>query len=343
MENRKLLIFKIFIFIIPLITGFFLNIETVYGYAVETHAFLTNEVVAFYNNHTEHPISEEFYDYIIDGARLEDNTPRYLHHFYDPVNNQGLHDLGFRGRMAKEWVQNDNAQTALLYRAMPQTEASLLSLAQISTIQGTFDHTDFTWEKALELYRDGKKEDAFFVLGHIIHLIEDMAVPDHTRNDAHPPFNDGGSPYENWTEQFNLENRDIELSIRLLNKDLIAFNDLDAYFDGLATYSNNNFYSRDTISKYDLPIPDYFNNFDNDEFAFKKDSEFGDYPLLLADGSLDWNKEKIKRNAIESPIILKNYWSHLSTKAVQYGAGVIDLFFKEVAKESDKKVVEQKA
>ncbi|MDP3729330.1 MAG: lamin tail domain-containing protein [bacterium] len=353
MENRKFLIFKIFLFIIPLITGFFLNIATVYGYEVETHAFLTSEVVAFYNRHTKQPIAKEFYDYIIDGARLEDNAPRFSNHFYDPVNNQGLHDLGFRGRMAKDWAQNDSAQTALLYRAMPQTEASLLSLAQISTIQETFDHTDFTWERALELYKDGEKEDAFFVLGHIIHLIEDMAVPDHTRNDAHPPFDYGGSPYENWTSKITLENKDSDLTLRLVGKYPIVLNDLEFYFDGLANYSNNNFYSKDSIFSYanpkpiklvggtDLPLGYVYGLYNDGEKEFKL--VFGknknEFDWLIED---NLQIVKLTNNQLTKPV-LEDYWSRLSTKAVQYGAGVIDLFFKEVAKESDKKVVEQKA
>ena len=55
----------------------------------------------------------------------------------------------------------------------------------------------------LENKAKGDKEKAMFALGHILHLIEDSSVPDHTRNDPHP--ND--SPYEKWTSKFILARR----------------------------------------------------------------------------------------------------------------------------------------
>ena len=34
----------------------------------------------------------------------------------------------------------------------------------------------------------GDKAYGLEALGHVLHLLEDATVPDHTRNDPHPPF-----------------------------------------------------------------------------------------------------------------------------------------------------------
>jgi hypothetical protein len=58
-----------------LLSGLF--VSNAYGYGVETHAFLTKEVVAFYNkNFSQNKISKELADYIMDGARLEAFVPQ---------------------------------------------------------------------------------------------------------------------------------------------------------------------------------------------------------------------------------------------------------------------------
>lgn len=339
MENRKL------IRIIPiLILGFSVFTNNVLAYGVETHAFLTKEVLRFYNQHfPNQSIIEELQNYIIDGARLEDNMPRYLNHFYDPVNDIGLADLGSRGQKSKEWAQDKTAQTAFLHRVFPQTEASILSVAQIEKIQSAYNQTDFTWQKAVELYAGGKKEEAFFALGHILHLIEDASVPDHTRNDAHPPYDNGGSPYENWTRKFDRENPDKNLSLRLFYKDPILLNSLDSYFNAMAGYSNNNFYSRDSIVKYENPqpvdfvesnysLPGYVYGLFNDgegKFRLVLGQE-KDYFSWMVNDTTD-NRIRLVNNQLDQ-FVIKDYWFRLSVKAVQYGAGVIDLFFKEVEK-----------
>ncbi|MDP3901443.1 MAG: hypothetical protein Q8Q37_00495, partial [bacterium] len=65
--------------------GLFINQANAYG--VDTHTYLTEETIQFFNrNFSDKKISSELSYYLIDGARLEDNVPRFLNHFYDPVN-----------------------------------------------------------------------------------------------------------------------------------------------------------------------------------------------------------------------------------------------------------------
>ncbi len=336
MENRKSLRFKIPI----LVLGFFvLGSQNVSAYGVETHAFLTQAATEFYNRHfPDKKLSSEQMDYLVDGARLEDNSPRYMNHFYDPVNQRGLADLNFSGLAAKDWVHDAKAQTALIYRIFPQTEASLLSATALDKIRPIFRQDNFTWEQALQLYAEGKTEQALFALGHALHLIEDMAVPDHTRNDAHPPFDHGGSPYENWSHKFDLANPDADLTGRLKNKKPISLTSLPEYFDSIAIYSNNNFYSRDSINNYELPRPDYFKIVGSYNYGFKKDVG-GDYRIGIFLENFDfsdWAPNQSVTISLEEELgpslVLTDYWSRLSTKAVQHVAGAINLFFQEAEK-----------
>ncbi len=331
-----------------MLLGFFVfNAQSAFAYGVETHGFLTKAVVDFYNlNFSKNKISDELANYLVDGARLEDNVPRYFNHFYDPVNNRGLADKIYRGMASKLWSQDEKSQTALLYKVFPQTEASLLTAVQIAKIQPTFSKTNFTWQKAIDLYAKGEKEQALFALGHILHLIEDASVPDHTRNDAHPPFDDGGSPYENWTHKFDLKNPDTDLGGRLKNKKPIGLDNLNAYFDGIANYSNNNFYSKDSIELYPAPVPKKFIQWNTDTYGIYND-ENGDYKLIRVEKSLldiiSSGKIKLDKNVatIDTPPVLLDYWSRLSTKAVQYGAGIINLFFKEAEAARQKYLTEK--
>lgn len=356
MENRKLII----------LFSLFLSL-TVYGqalaYEVGTHAFLTSEILKFYNQNFENKIPEEFKDKIINGSIDEDDVPRWMNHFYDPVYNRGLtidsatfsqadvaavsavnaSMLNSKWLSSKEWAKNSGTQTSILYNPIMRTTiAGFLAVTNPETLRTT----DYTWERAISDYIKGNKERAFRGLGHILHLIEDASVPDHTRNDPHPAFDskdslETGSPYEIWTGNFNLENPDTNLVIRLANKKPIILTDLNAYFDGMAIYSNNNFYSKDTvgISEYESPGVDYF-GFDGPyNYGFKRDLEFGDFHLLAYKNPPDkygWavnNKDNlIFKEKIGILRVLPDYWSRLSVKAVQHGAGVIDLFFKEVEK-----------
>lgn len=305
------------------------------AYGVETHALLTKEIVSFYNtNFSNKKVAGELASYLIDGARHEDTNPRYLNHFYDPVNDRGLADGIYKGQGSKYWAQDEDSQTALLYKLFSRTADSILTASQLSKIDSVYYKTNFTWQKAVDLYAQGKDEEAFFSLGHVIHLMEDSAVPDHTRNDAHPPFDDGGSPYENWTKKFDLNNPDTDLAGRLNLRKPILLANLNDYFNSMSNYSNNNFYSRDSIKNFKLPVPDYFKKIDGDLYGLKRDNEDGDYMLGLTKGTFLWASNKIED--IDRPNVLSAYWSHLSVKAVQHGAGVLDLFFKEGEKAKEK-------
>lgn len=118
-----------------------------------------------------------------------------MNHFYDPVYNRGLE---YDSRTAdplkprvvfgtwqksKDWAQDSDNQTKLKYSPVI---ATILSSWQSKTIQKYLPTSDFAWQKAIRYWVQGDKEMAMFSLGHILHLVEDVSVPDHARNDDHP-------------------------------------------------------------------------------------------------------------------------------------------------------------
>ncbi|MDO8464227.1 MAG: hypothetical protein Q7S46_03100 [Gallionella sp.] len=342
MENRKFVKFIIPVFIL----GFFVfNTNPVFAYWIDTHALLTKDAIEFYSSKTASSTVKGFSDYLIDGARKEDDVPRWMNHFYDPVYDRGLtmdskidpfYVLG-NWNKSKDWVASSNLQNEMKYK-VPTTVASVLTVIQQGKISSLTTETDFTWNEALYFWINGEKEKAMFALGHILHLIQDVSVPDHTRNDPHPE----GSIYEKWTSQFSLNNPDNNLLPKVTNKNLISFDNLGSYFDELAKYSNNNFYSKDTIgiqSGYDLPEMEGVEKNGDYYYGYKRDglgniyyvSVYKNYRGSLVIGTTNNIGLKIE----DEDKVVFSYWSLLSPKAVQYSASVIDFFFKEAERLKD--------
>ena len=308
------------------------------AYETDTHGLLTQEAVRLYNQHNMDFSGATWAPFLIDGARREDDAPRWMNHFYDPVKNRGLsQDLAIdpfyrlgNWESSKAWAQDALNQNKLTYSPVI---ASVLSLIETGKIQKFIPTSDFTWQQAQKYWIQGDKEMALFTLGHIMHLIQDAAVPDHTRNDSHAE----GSPYEKFAGQYTTQNPDRALSKRLQNIPIEQNYSLADYFNNIALYSNNNFYSKDTIgiqSGYDLPQPDYFRKEGKFYYGFKRMD--GEDIHLLAKITpaiftyMDSENATTLNEDDRSNRINGDYWSLLSKKAVQYSAGVVDLFMKEV-------------
>lgn len=278
MENRKLIIFVSALFF--LLTG-----RQAFAYELSTHAALTQEIAHFYNQHFQNrTVDDRVIQLLIDGSQREDDGVRWMNHYYDPIHNTGL-TLPGGWLSSKAWAHNADKQTAGLYNPLKQ---STLAFYHEMLDPAPLYETDFTWERAISDYAEGKIDRALMGLGHIFHLLEDANVPDHTRDDPHPAIVvDGrdiggvGSPYELWAAQFTPVN--INVAQYLYFKKPIFLPTLDDYFDAIANYSNKNFYSKDSIdnSKYDEPKVDYVANIGGVSYGFKKDSDFGIVLLFL--------------------------------------------------------------
>ena len=332
MENRKYLI--LFVLILTLISP-----ACAYGYGYETHGYLTQETVDFYLSRSGSSLQNYLIPYLVDGARREDDSPRWFNHFFDPVYNRGfsyderidpLLNVG-NYPSSKQWAQTSAEQNKAVYK-VGSIIASILNSFQQKRLSLTTE-SDFTWNIALDYWAQGDKERAMFALGHVLHLIQDASVPDHTRNDAHHD----GSPYEQWTGKFVLESPDFGLKQRLQNKNVVVFSDLNTHFNTIANYSNNNFYSKSTIgiqSGYQNPQSSGVSLINGQVFGMH-DFLDGTHPIFFYqkyNGSIVLSQSNLI--SLEDPfdIVLSDYWSRLSTKSIQHGAGVLDLFLQEANK-----------
>lgn len=122
--------------------------------------------------------------WLAEGALLEDsgsyweavfNNARYNNHFHNPL---------------KPW------SSAGLTDLVPFSTESALIWAQDGAYQSSFPEGDWSWQKIRDYYHlaltstTDTERQAYFAqtfkgLGHQLHIIEDMAQPDHVRNDSH--------------------------------------------------------------------------------------------------------------------------------------------------------------
>jgi len=194
-------------------------------------------------------------DWIIDGGWSADEPewPMALVHFYDPINK------------AKPWLTDQQFVTIHLGKY-----DSTISNPETDAVRWTFDELnlehfldkfeqEFEWPQAKRYFqqalasKDPLNENygkAWRAVGDIMHMVADMTVPAHVRNDGHAPFDK--DPYED-----NTYGRDVNMYKGGTNyAKNIKYYRLDArqLFIDVATYTNRNFFSKDTVlGKYLLP------------------------------------------------------------------------------------------
>ena len=107
---------------------------------------------------------------IKEGSKLEDSLIfiRPIHHFYDPISGEAL--LPLLAKPSPTWALED--------------------LENFGSQAFSFRHARDYLYKALTLSDEQERKEnfglTFQTLGHVIHHIQDMAQPQHARNDIHP-------------------------------------------------------------------------------------------------------------------------------------------------------------
>jgi hypothetical protein len=122
-------------------------------------------------------------EWLVAGGHEEDVPVwRVLNHFFDPNRGVGLGILG--GMAAPDWaLEPDGPVDGQNHSYRDAREAFYAGLTNRSR-QSRERELGFT----------------FFALGHVIHLIQDMAQPQHARLDSHPPFTASASFIEQYVE-----------------------------------------------------------------------------------------------------------------------------------------------
>lgn len=312
------------IFIPAIIVAGFLVLNISFAYdSHNTHRALTYESAQFYNYYASEKLTEQEIKWLMQGAQEEDTPPRWINHFYNPITGEGWKGKNFGGAdsnmllwfskfilssrsplSAKNWANNQSAQT---------------------------DYENYkgnqTWQKAIESFNQGDKKSAYIALGHILHLIEDMTVPEHTRGDTHAGLIvDKGSPYENWAKNYTAGKiKSLQIAELLKNQSIKPkdFAILESYFDWNAKYSSENFVSEDTIKQIKNVKYEMIN--DNEYYALNV-SNGDSFPLYFFQDKVFTTKDDR---------ILTAYWERLSKRAVISSAGVLQLFHKEAEQQKN--------
>jgi hypothetical protein len=294
-----------------------------------THRALTQESLKLFEYNTPGVLSAADKAAIEKGSDLEDDLTRSLNHFYDPINDRGI--LG--NLTSKAWAENGQAQA--LYEAGVH--------ARIDNLVGKrFDApNDYSFDRAVFDYVHGDRIRGLEGLGHVLHLIQDASVPDHTRNDAHPPMGDSflheSSPYEAFARKFTTTTIDVAAPLLAAKAAVPRFDSLGVYFDSIARYSNMNFWSKDSITAYADPKPVGEREVRLSDGVMYRFAVSGlGANLGLVTRSFDPDTGEPTRSYSlrdRDNIVLSDYWRLLSRQAVLHGAGVTELFFREVSKE----------
>ncbi len=215
-----------------------------------------------------------------DGAEFEDDALRSMHHFFDPRTDRGLHfdPASYPNDSVLQIAIADiNAST------LPSLEWSLgTSLMATANNNYTYNKARDYWFQSVtnlsSAMRDNNTALAFESLGHIVHHIQDMAQPQHVRNDPHlqdsqvdkqcaPPTNSfyaalcpayqtlrNESFYEKWTKDLgtHIPTGGYGAVYGPMSDGLAVFTTPSSYWmsqgKGLAEYTNRNFVSAGTTS-----------------------------------------------------------------------------------------------
>lgn len=161
------------------------------------------------------------------GAEAEDQGHRPLRHFYDPLANRGLFFPNAGGSVASalgcqegrpddflcmdslSWMWNggdENGTQSVLGQEDLSTLISgpsptrlpsnlwgwrMARYYYLRSLLSSFPYTTNPSENRIPLSRSSGQAYTFYALGHVIHLLQDLAQPQHTRNDAHLHFSLG--------------------------------------------------------------------------------------------------------------------------------------------------------
>ncbi|GEM_PF-2962782 len=296
-------------------------------------------------------------DLIMYGSNHEDDAPRYVNHFYNPLDGSGYHHF-FVGHPSPAWGLEDST---------------------------TFVGQDNSWKDLQEYYygaltsSDQDSRNNFFVetfksLGYVMHLVEDAGQPQHTRNDSHIP----GSLYEKVTNELfdGLEYeeyppvsfshvRDYWYTVAPPHRNV---NEILAG-KGIAEYSNRNFVTTDTNFRWtgnhptrdpQFPLPEvepqvplqvdisalisdprcgranpaltgvltFYGNTVKD--SYRGDSDFNKYATTLSIFDTDLQEESFSSPGSFTLNRFNFCHAHpyLIPRAIGYSAGLVNFFFR---------------
>jgi hypothetical protein len=183
------------------------------GRRLGTHPKLTDKAIELIKSKDNLKVYQEIYQTrsfrkkLLDGSRGEDdhdsarnNFPRYYNHFWNGMSRQ-------RGGLPWHWYYtfhydldfprppNDRFPSAIAWTEDPLS----FHRDQNHRLPIPLSGYPRNWRGAIEAYgyTTTEKDTAYWRLGHTLHLLEDMAEPDHARNEPHGGSSLGVSAFNN--------------------------------------------------------------------------------------------------------------------------------------------------
>lgn len=271
----------------------------IYPHAVPTHHNITRRAVEYLR--TQAPEFSCFNDSQVQiGTANEDDYPRFMFHFF-PALNAGPFSTTCN---SLQWGFTLGATC---------TENGAPAFRQTLT-------NDHTWPVAVQHARDpitmAPSDLGWVDLGFVLHLLEDMTSPAHTRNDPHPPGD--GDPVEAETRDPNAP-----------SGGLVSFSSPQEFLASLQAWTQSNFFSKDTCFDTSLPGPvaassdsHYFYDAIGNRIAYKGLR----YRLSgLTDATRDRTKTTI------DDVIADQQFVGLGTQAVLYAASFMHYYYKQAS------------
>jgi len=291
-----------------------------------------------------------------------DPPERPINHFYDPVNDSGLSLLSLNTEKNPDWaIGVDDAFATTLakdttrrnhFTVFDAIESMYRALTGHESTNGTANIGPDGYVGPHDVLRSAYWATTFRSLGDIVHLVEDVAQPQHTRNDPHSGdcldvFNGifgHESFFESYlearvTNQSNAIDKVAETDIEVTNYPELVISDypkpiFNRYSDywstregqngrGMADYSNREFFSagRNLSDRDNFGLgPYYYDEPSNDPGTYNTIyswSDAGGYHTYLADAVED----KLNQSETVTNITTKQ---SLLGDAISYWGGVAD-------------------
>lgn len=298
----------------------------------------------------------QIFDWLRIGGLYEDKPPwvapylRSANHFHDPITDKGFTGLP-PGDSAIVWSQKpiDQQWIGGHYSWLDSRDNFYMALTSVN-----------------KTVREEKLAETFRGVGQLMHLIQDMSVPEHARNDYHAL-----PAYEEWLADNNSIAADILSysssnptypdSILLLNVSPFsnAIVPIANLFDtnqytgssaagttsatfGLSEYTSANFFSPDTIFDSSYPYPGWSGVQEYDEIIDPITGKKRTYMRKTADGELiehlatsRWFYKYLPAELKSSGLklddkVYADYAQKLVPRAVGYSAALLDYFFRGI-------------
>src|SRR6266571_1255000 len=237
-----------------------ISTAAVFAHEVLTHQNIGNVAVAYLQQSApKRPVLQSLQQLLLIGAVQEDNDPlpglpfpiigRYYFHF-NPSLNFSIPTVSISGGCTSiEWGLQDN----------PPCSVTCIVPFKCSVSQVP-ETNNYRWSQNLTSDDTGAPSPTSIKqFGYVVHLLEDLGSPPHTRNDLHAcPLDTLVSIPIGYCDPFELDNNGSTPSMPPLGTSVIdasTFSSPDQFFSSLQGYVSSNYYSDHTTFEPGMPGP----------------------------------------------------------------------------------------